>query len=267
MLSGNNYSSDLAWALTTIFNFRWNVKRAIDNAGQEDFGSFKLWDIQAINTLAAELGAPCPHPGFNVQIPGTTAEAFGPKYKPPWTPAELAGIAADASAQYDPKTNIPAATGVCGPPWDRTSGNASYVASNGRHTLLTYLCCCPGAALPLAAEAHTPSNLGHQATPGPATTSNAASQQASGTGNGWAPTCFCLSCWHVTDTCGNIQANCHVTAGRSNVHTGLVLVRTWYCAIINRFNFRKEDDFPRFLVHIRRGESYKGNAQVRTSRG
>lgn len=107
VLTGNNYSSELAWALISIFNFRWNVKRAIDNAGHEDFGSFKLWDIEAINKLAAELGTPCPHPGFQMKIPQHTTESFGPRYMPPWTPAQWAGIQSDASAQHEPTTDTP----------------------------------------------------------------------------------------------------------------------------------------------------------------
>lgn len=101
VLSGNNYSSELAWTLLTLFNFRWNVKRAVENGGQEDMGSFNLWNVEAINKLAAELDAPCPHPGFSMVLPKSTGEVFGPKYCPPWTPQQMANMKADCRQQDD----------------------------------------------------------------------------------------------------------------------------------------------------------------------
>lgn len=44
--AGSNYSPELAHALITWFNFRWNIQRGIQNRGDTDFHSFRWWDLQ-----------------------------------------------------------------------------------------------------------------------------------------------------------------------------------------------------------------------------
>jgi hypothetical protein len=96
MLSGNNYSPEMADALLLFGNFRWNIKRGIDNRGKDNYGCFDLWQIDKINSNMARLGKPLPYPNWKMpKLPVGYTEKFGCRYVPP----ELDMLAAQAEEQ------------------------------------------------------------------------------------------------------------------------------------------------------------------------
>jgi hypothetical protein len=91
MLSGNNYSGELAYVLLMFGNFQWNVLRGVENAGDNDYGTAQLWRIESINNLAEQLGiAPLPHPAFKLKLVNHTPELFLTKYAAPWVDIQSA---------------------------------------------------------------------------------------------------------------------------------------------------------------------------------
>lgn len=86
VLSGNNYSGELAHVLIMFFNFKWNIRRGVENLQWQDFISCDLWRLENINKAATSLGLPAPHLGLQqLQLVPSTQELFGTKYKPPET--------------------------------------------------------------------------------------------------------------------------------------------------------------------------------------
>lgn len=84
MLSGNNYSAEVADALLLLGNFRWNVKRAVENGKLDDFGCYDLWQIAEINSAMQMLNKPLPYPTWNpLTLPPEHNESFGCKYIAP----------------------------------------------------------------------------------------------------------------------------------------------------------------------------------------
>lgn len=91
MLSGNNYSGELAYVLLMFGNFKWNVARGIENAGDNDYGTPQLWRIENINSLAQQIGVhPLPHPTFKMKLVSHTNELFLTKYVAPWADIDAA---------------------------------------------------------------------------------------------------------------------------------------------------------------------------------
>jgi hypothetical protein len=114
MLSGNNYSGELAYVLLMFGNFQWNVSRGIENAGDNDYGTRQLWRIEGINSLAQQLGIhPLPHPAFKLKLLDHTNELFLTKYAAPWADihAAKAEVVSSVAANDDNTGNVLPASG------------------------------------------------------------------------------------------------------------------------------------------------------------
>lgn len=84
MLSGNNYSCEMADRLLIIGNCRWNIDRGVQNAKQQDFGCYDLWQIDEINKNMESLGKPIPYPTWKLpKLPDSHQEQFGVQYRAP----------------------------------------------------------------------------------------------------------------------------------------------------------------------------------------
>lgn len=102
VLSGNNYSGELANVLILFFNFRWNVRRGIDNLDYEDYCTPDLWRLEKVNQCAEQLGLSPPHPGMSrLHILPKTEETFGTNYAPPWADLRSAKADVDAAAREE----------------------------------------------------------------------------------------------------------------------------------------------------------------------
>ncbi len=110
VFSGNNYSGELAFVLVMLFNFGWNVARAIENCGEHDFGSIQLWRIEDINKRAEKLGLALPHYDISKDILPCTQERFCTQYDP--TDAVLQ--AAKKEAASNAAAGSEGSAGVCG---------------------------------------------------------------------------------------------------------------------------------------------------------
>ncbi len=98
-LPGTNYSPYLADAIITLFNFSWNYKRSVTNAGQEDHGFPDLWMLEQMQQL-------CHHRKWSYELPSwqsapaCTVEKFGLEF----VPHESLLILAEAEAMHGKST-------------------------------------------------------------------------------------------------------------------------------------------------------------------
>jgi hypothetical protein len=135
MLSGNNYSAEMADVLLLFGNFRWNVKRAITNGGMDDYGCYDLWAIDSINRNMAKLGKPLPYPNWRMlKLPRGHTETFGCSYMPPeldmlaarseeTAAAAAASKAAAAKVEEEAAAAAAAVAAAAPPPVDAINGS------------------------------------------------------------------------------------------------------------------------------------------------
>lgn len=57
VLVGSNYSPALAHVLCMWFNYRWNIDRGIQNRGDPDYKTYRLWDLQTTQARPAQSSA------------------------------------------------------------------------------------------------------------------------------------------------------------------------------------------------------------------
>lgn len=75
LLSGGNYSPELAGALIALFNYRWNYDCAVRNKGAVDRGMYDHWLLEEMQATCARMGWPNPCPEWRLAPP--TQERFG----------------------------------------------------------------------------------------------------------------------------------------------------------------------------------------------
>lgn len=135
MLSGNNYSPEMADVLLLFGNCRWNMKRAIQNGGMDNYGCFDLWQIEKINGNMSRLGKPLPFPNWSMlKLPANHLEKFGCSYVPPEldmlsaqseerAAATAAAKAAAAAAAAEAAADVAAASAIPASAVVATSGS------------------------------------------------------------------------------------------------------------------------------------------------
>jgi hypothetical protein len=75
LLSGGNYSPELAGALIALFNYRWNYNCAVRNKGAVDWGMYNHWLLEEMQATCVCMGWPNPCPQWHPAPP--TQERFG----------------------------------------------------------------------------------------------------------------------------------------------------------------------------------------------
>lgn len=88
LLSGGNYSAELAGALIALFNYRWNYDCAVQNMGAADWGMYDHWLLEEMQETCARMGWGNPCPAWRPAPP--TTERFGVDCA---SPEMLAGVA------------------------------------------------------------------------------------------------------------------------------------------------------------------------------
>jgi hypothetical protein len=75
LLSGGNYSAELAGALIALFNYRWNYDCAVRNMGAADWGMYDHWLLEDMQETCARMGWNNSCPAWRPAPP--TTERFG----------------------------------------------------------------------------------------------------------------------------------------------------------------------------------------------
>lgn len=99
LFAGGNCSPELADALLTIFNYRWNITCGITNRGERDYGMFDHFLLEEMQKVCLEMGWPDPFPEWK-KAPSTT-ERFGADNLPPEVREALEAAAATSVASVD----------------------------------------------------------------------------------------------------------------------------------------------------------------------
>ncbi|GAQ93604.1 hypothetical protein KFL_017000010, partial [Klebsormidium nitens] len=81
LFSGGNCSPELADALLTIFNYRWNITCGITNRGDPDFRMNDHFLLEEMQAVCRQMGWPDPFPEWKKAPP--TKERFGADNLPP----------------------------------------------------------------------------------------------------------------------------------------------------------------------------------------
>ncbi|GAQ90826.1 hypothetical protein KFL_006900010 [Klebsormidium nitens] len=92
LFAGGNCSPELADALLTIFNYRWNITCGVANRGDQDYSMHDHFLLEEMQKVCRDMGWPDPFPEWKKAPP--TAERFGADNLPPEVREALEAAAA-----------------------------------------------------------------------------------------------------------------------------------------------------------------------------